>query len=415
MTEFEKLQNAFKKIKSGSEEVGQFYSLLWGCMASFSAEERKHAIELSKQFEGISTLHKAWHLTAYALYYTFISDYNNAIAYCGEAIKIFENANESGGIMSCKAFLAICYRSIGQLDNAQTHLQNALQLSEQISEKSMYVFGKRITHYQAGELNSEFRNYKEAIKHYEAGLEFSTDPTPMRGRLLSGLGVSYINTGEWDKAIENLNKAKEIISATTNYLFESKIYSDIGIYHFKRQEYDLALESQKKSLQLRIDHNFLNPTTTNYVLLADIYCAKGDLVNALANGKLAIEQSEKLKTIIKLYEAHAIVARIYERMGDFREAYHHYKKFHELREEVHNQEVIRKIEQLNSRHKMESLEKEQEIFKLHNVELKSAFDEIENKQKEILDSIHYAKRIQNALLPPEKGIEKCIERLKGIN
>jgi signal transduction histidine kinase len=37
---------------------------------------------------------------------------------------------------------------------------------------------------------------------------------------------------------------------------------------------------------------------------------------------------------------------------------------------------------------------------------------VEEKQKEILDSIHYAKRIQMALLTSEYYIEKQLKRLK---
>jgi hypothetical protein len=37
---------------------------------------------------------------------------------------------------------------------------------------------------------------------------------------------------------------------------------------------------------------------------------------------------------------------------------------------------------------------------------------IEEKQKEILDSIHYAKRIQKAQMPNDTVIEKAIKRLK---
>lgn len=36
---------------------------------------------------------------------------------------------------------------------------------------------------------------------------------------------------------------------------------------------------------------------------------------------------------------------------------------------------------------------------------------VEEKQKEILDSIHYAKRIQRSLLPTEKYIEKKLKEL----
>jgi hypothetical protein len=38
---------------------------------------------------------------------------------------------------------------------------------------------------------------------------------------------------------------------------------------------------------------------------------------------------------------------------------------------------------------------------------------VEEHQKEIIDSIKYARRIQRALLPTEKYIDKNINRLKG--
>ncbi len=46
---------------------------------------------------------------------------------------------------------------------------------------------------------------------------------------------------------------------------------------------------------------------------------------------------------------------------------------------------------------------------LNSLMLQKSKDLIEEKQKEILDSIHYAKRIQNALITSEKYIEKTIK------
>jgi ligand-binding sensor domain-containing protein len=46
-------------------------------------------------------------------------------------------------------------------------------------------------------------------------------------------------------------------------------------------------------------------------------------------------------------------------------------------------------------------------------ELKKEKELVEEKQKEILDSIRYAKRIQNSLLPTQKYIEKSINKLKN--
>ena len=46
-----------------------------------------------------------------------------------------------------------------------------------------------------------------------------------------------------------------------------------------------------------------------------------------------------------------------------------------------------------------------------NVEITKQKEIIEEKQKEIVDSIHYAKRIQTALLTSETYIDKVLNRL----
>ncbi|TAE02722.1 MAG: hypothetical protein EAZ97_02350, partial [Bacteroidetes bacterium] len=51
-------------------------------------------------------------------------------------------------------------------------------------------------------------------------------------------------------------------------------------------------------------------------------------------------------------------------------------------------------------------QKESEIQRLRNVELKSAYEQIESQTKKIIDSIKYAKRIQQSILIPIEQIQK---------
>jgi tetratricopeptide (TPR) repeat protein len=132
----------------------------------------------------------------------------------------------------------------------------------------------------------------------------------------------------------------------------------------------------------------------------------GNLEEAIRLGNLAVEQSTKLKTIIKLYEAHQALSKVYEKAGNPEKAFEHFKLYHKYKEEVHNSETVRKIEQLQNYHKVEIMSQEKEIFRLRNVELKFLLDEI-------TDSFRYASRIQTSLLPTEIYIEKTIKRLKG--
>ena len=57
-------------------------------------------------------------------------------------------------------------------------------------------------------------------------------------------------------------------------------------------------------------------------------------------------------------------------------------------------------------------QKQKRIIEKKEKETNLQKEVIEEKQKEIIDSINYAKRIQQALLPGKKYIDKNIERLK---
>ena len=56
--------------------------------------------------------------------------------------------------------------------------------------------------------------------------------------------------------------------------------------------------------------------------------------------------------------------------------------------------------------------KQKAVIEHKNIETELQKKEIEMKQKEILDSIHYAKRIQTALIPSVKYIDKSLNKLQ---
>ena len=56
--------------------------------------------------------------------------------------------------------------------------------------------------------------------------------------------------------------------------------------------------------------------------------------------------------------------------------------------------------------------KSNEIITAQKQEVELQRDLIEEKQKEIIDSINYARRIQKSLLPTEKYIQKVFTRMK---
>jgi tetratricopeptide (TPR) repeat protein len=405
METFKVLEEKLDAALNGTTTSLDFYQAVFGRIVLLSAKERGILVEKASGLGDTSTFGTAAFTLLLGMSDVFDARFQSALGILKEADDYFSSINEQGGVMASNNLLSIAYRSMGQLDAAQAHIQKALKASEAVDTKSLFRYFKTVTYYQAGELHTMSKNYDLAREYYNKGMEFVGENPELEGRLLNGLGNMMMQTDDWEKALDNFNLSLVTAKKAENPLLESKIYADIGNYYLRKKDYPLALENQYKSLEIRTERGFINPSITNYINLSEIYLELNDTAQAIKFGTLAVETATKLNVLIKLYEAHAILSKAYEKSGHPAKAYEHFKQFHKYREEVHNQEAIKKIEQLQSSHKMEIMEQEKEIFRLKNVELRVLLEEIG-------DSFRYARRIQTSLLPTERYIERTLERLR---
>lgn len=384
----------------------EFYKEMLAKMVHLSPDQRKKLIAKATELNETDNSGRGNIALVKGMRSVFEADFKSATEELFLAKSCFDLCEAYGGLMSVENLLSVCFRSIGQLEKAQVHMQGALKALEKVTRDNPYWYFQPITFYQAGELSVHTKNYDAARSYYERGMEFADGHPEIHGRLLSGLGNLLMLTEHWEEALDYFTKALEVTKNYHNYLLESKLYADIGNYYLKIGDHRSALESQNKSLQIRLAQNMVNPAITNYIQLAEIYLLLDNVGEAIRYGNLAVENALKLKTVIKLYEAHQILSRVYEKAGQPDKAFEHFKQYHKYKEEVHNSETVKKIEQLQNNHKVDLMTQEKEIFRLRNVELKSALDEIQ-------DSFRYASRIQTSLLPTEVYIEKTLKRLKG--
>jgi tetratricopeptide (TPR) repeat protein len=379
----------------------KFYSLLWKRINFLSSQDSERLIKMSAAASSTSSLHLAHHSFAEGMTSVHGSDFSNALVCFEKALEGFSSNNNKGGKMAAYTAMCICYRAKGQLDKAQNVVQEALQFAPAIGSDNIYIFFKGVTYYQAAEVNVEIKNYSTAIEYFNEGMQYSVENPDMYGRMLNGLGVVYMNLERWEDAIRYLEMSLANTLKEGKTMLRAKVLSDMGIYYFRQKQFEESFKYQEESLKLRLEAKLLSPAVTNYIRMADLCLASGKTKDALKYAEIAVEQSEKMKLHIKLYESYEVLSKIYESLGDTENAFLHYKNYIRVKEGVHSQEVIRKIEELKNQYKVESAEQEKEIFRLRNVELKSAMDEIR-------ESFRYAKRIQSAILPPEELINKLI-------
>lgn len=401
MLNFNELDERLNHVLEGKAPSDIFYSEVFQVLVQLKASEQNHFIERLQNLSKTNATEYGRWLALKGMSALFGGKYPESCTTLKEGFDVFKELDDLGGIMATSCLISTCYRSMGQLDNALKYKQEALQAEAKLNDEKIFRYFNCVTFYQAGELAGHLKNYDQAIDYYKQGIKYIDGNPEFEGRLLSGIGNVLLVTDQWKDAISHFEKALKVVLNYSNVLLLSKIYADIGNYYVKSGDFKRALENEKLSLDLRLENNFINPAITNYIHLAEIYLGLGEYADAIHYGEKAVEQAKKLNVIIKLYEAHRLLSLIYEKTGNVEKAYEHFKQYHQIQNEVINQESIRKVEQMQSQFQMEKLQQEKEIVHLRNVELKSAMDEIH-------ESIRYAKRIQNAILPSDSLVKKYL-------
>jgi tetratricopeptide (TPR) repeat protein len=237
-----------------------------------------------------------------------------------------------------------------------------------------------------------------------------------------GLALSYYNIGlnqirknNYRGAEENLFKALKLSEEVEDIQNISRIYLQLATIEIKNKRYAKSKDYSDKSLSISLK-------TNSKELVRDAYFSQIIIDSLNQNWKSAFYNYNKFiayrDSLINDENNKAIVQQQMQYDFDKKEAVskEQQEKERALSDADKKQKkiiiwsaglgiivLIIFLISINNRFRLTKKQKmvieEQKII-------------VDIKQKEILDSIHYAKRIQSSLLPTEKYIDKSLNRLK---
>jgi tetratricopeptide (TPR) repeat protein len=191
----------------------------------------------------------------------------------------------------------------------------------------------------------------------------------------------------------------------------SRALNDMGLLEKTEKNYDTAIRHLEESIQLRNAMNHVQGLITSYTELGETYFEKQEYEKALAYQKIALEYAIHVTAKQKRSRLHKSLSDTYKKLGDIHLALEHFESFFAVRSQIMSDEAANNIKKVQTKYEREKSEKEAEMEREKNLELTKAYDIIEQKNKDITDSIRYAKRIQLSLLPTEKLIHRTLSRL----
>ncbi|HET6227576.1 MAG TPA: tetratricopeptide repeat protein [Bacteroidia bacterium] len=337
--------------------------------------------------------------------YQYQANYAEALKYHLMSLKIKEELKDNVGISMSYNNIGLVFNSQGKSDEALEYYKKAAAIQERMND----VGGLGNVYDNIGNIYNDKKNYTEGLKYQLKSLKVRSEVDDKQGMASSynNIGNCYTLMGKYDKALPYAIKAL----ATATQIGEKK-----GI-------------------------------ANSYNGLGRIYEMQKDFKNALYNYEQALKTSRELNYKEGVLFATENLAAAYAGSKQFDLALKYRHSAHDLRDSLLNKDNFKQVTELNTKYETDKKEKEillltkdqiltektlkeQRIlrwgliggisllfiaifttyrryrFKQQaNIILEKQKQEIEQQNTLIIDSIDYAKNIQEIILPNQRKVQ----------
>jgi signal transduction histidine kinase len=183
------------------------------------------------------------------------------------------------------------------------------------------------------------------------------------------LGILYEKIGEYDKALEHHQQAVSKSQEQGVHIGATVGLANVGLAYLKMGDTDKALDYCLRSLDSGKNIANREVIAITLLTLGNVYLKMGDNTKAcetLRKSLREIEETQAKPTELKIHDA---LASLYEATGELDKALEHHKRFHQLKDEIFNDESTTNVKNLQIRVNVETAEKEAEIQRLRYVKL----------------------------------------------
>jgi tetratricopeptide (TPR) repeat protein len=374
---------------------------------------------------------------------------NKALDYYFAAFKILE-------AMHSKAGMAVCYNNIGYVhetmedfDKALDYFKKSAQLYEEAKEKSD---GLSVAYGNIGALLSRHADVacgtttrecdREAIRYLKMAIRIQREMKNYQklSGSLNTLGGIYFEKGDPDcegmseckqkslqKALEYLNEALEIRKEIKDTLGLAQSCGSLALFMLGQNKLDKALEYGEASMDFSKKMEVPEQIVDAARVLKMIYQKKNNYKKALEMSDLylrmkdsidneAIRKANLKKQFQSEYEIQAAKDSVISASRIKEERFKHQQAITQQKTYTYGGFIglaLMLIVAVVSFRAYRNKQKANVIITEQKQLAEMQKRIIEEKQKEILDSINYAKRIQKAHLPNEKFLSKKLSELKN--
>ncbi len=329
-----------------------------------------------------------------------------------KSIDLAREALDASISLNYKEGMAYCYRTIGVTSFFQMQFQKALPDLQKARAIFMELGNHKATsscyrnigniYTQIGVLDKARLNYERAIEYAE-----KTNDAKAIAYVNVNLGLIEQLKGNYIEAITILIKNLEVLEKFEDKLAISETYFNIGNNFVQANDWVQGEQYLLKALETSEKISYLKGVAQTYTVLGNLYFKKKETDKALAYMHEGLATAIELNERRIASETYRTLAEVYKSQGNLEKAMACFEQYDEMRGKLSAHDNRSLLESLQGEIELEKSEKL--LLEGKNKELEYAYKLIKEKNKDITDSLKYAKHIQGALLPPDQLISEYIK------
>lgn len=381
--------------------------------------------------------------------YARLNDVKNATYYLDKILKLLENREDH------MYYKAEAYNSYSILNSGMGDFQKAIDYLL----KAIDCFNKSKHAYPEWEIKQNLAicyaqtgNPDKALQYLKEAVLLSTNDL-VKGEMYTNIGVVFDMKGQSDSSIHYYERAYAILSKEHNSQGLAMLLNNMAAVELKQKNVQKGLAYLEKSLKMMKETGDKKGIIMSLNNISEVLAENGKVNDALSYAKEAYELAVAGNLFHELKNNYDLQSSLYFKLNNPTNAYLFCRRYATLNDSLKNNESIKQIAEMETKYETTTKQKEIALLKkdneLHqvqnsknkaiilflvsgfivlgallflifrqykekkkvNLQLEHKNKIIEEKQKEILDSIHYARRIQNALITNEKYIDRSLTKL----
>jgi tetratricopeptide (TPR) repeat protein len=392
---------------------------------------------------------------------------NKAMEEADTALALAKKLNFNSGIAAAYNLIGLLNQTQGNYAEALKNFFASLKIEEQSGDKKAMAG----SYNNMGIIYEKQHNYTEAFKNQNQALKLFQEigDTADVASSYGNIGNIFYFQGNYKEALKNQEaslaidkKRNEEYGMAVDYLNIASIYEQLASTEKNsdsaKNEWEYAVKYNSQALNTFKEMSMQEGMIAAYINNGSFFSHQNKFALAENYFDTAMSLSRQINSKDNIRDCYQGLSAMDSAMGNYSRAFLDYKLYIAYRDSLLNEENTKKIVQEEMNYSFDKKESEQKaiqdkkdviaesdkrrknivlLFVAGGLLLVIVFSVflfnrfritqqqkiiieqqkfiVEEKQKEILDSIQYAKRIQQSLLPTEKYIEKNLDKLRKQN